>query len=654
MAGPSKGIRLSFLAQADQNKYEMVFTQAASGNDILTASAAKEVLSKSNIGDENLAHIWDLSNVTNNAQLTFPKFAVAMYLTSLKMTGIDIPPTLPDTVRKEVQNAVLAVRNSNQSLIAPALTNINSQPTGLPTGNIQPLGTPQAAIPTGMLGNNMDFASRMMPHSASYTEPPQFKSLSGTINIPWAVTEEEKKQYTKVFKAWDPENKGTLSGEIAKEIFSQSGLPQNVLMQIWNLSDTHNQGKLNLNEFAVAMHLLYRKLNGYNVPETLPPELVPPSTRDLTDSVSKLKQTILDGIAKKRYIDNFSSSPSSLSPPTQTKTRSTSPSRNTNKKNESDDNDAEVGYVSSARRMGPDRTRGRDPSSAVTSSSYGYRGKTTRIFDLRKEIEENKKTLQNLEQESTPKLATPYNELSALDKKNIDKIREKVKELQTEIAKSGNEHSRDAWGIYIQKSTELSSVAEEEKSLAAEVEYMLNVTLSGLLAQVNETENDLMNRKIQVVSQSASRGGEPLLDIVGTGPGGQITESDRIRAKAKAMVAARMGKITGKSTENNTKAEIDRIKQERDEFNFYTESIQDNIREIQEALKAISLEMSMIGLDIRKQDQDQKKIEERGRFEYGENVARDLKEFITELKYDAALAKAPEIDPSFESRFPVF
>ncbi|EIE89520.1 hypothetical protein RO3G_14231 [Rhizopus delemar RA 99-880] len=597
------------------------------------------------------------------------------------MTGIEIPATLPEEVRREVRNAVLAVRNNNQNLVLQqqqptgvtsytSLPNINTQHTELPTnhaGSLQmPLrtGLPQAAMPTGMLGNNMDFASRMMPQTSTYREPPQFQSLSSGIKIPWAVTAEEKKQYTKVFKAWDPENKGTISGDTAKEIFSQSGLPQNVLMQIWNLSDPNNQGRLNVDEFAVAMHLIYRKLNGYNVPETLPPELVPPSTRDLNESVSKLKQTILDDIAKKRYLSNFSSSPS-LSPPiSQYKSRSTSPSRTTsNKKKDNDDSaDVEVGYVSSARRMGPDRTRNRDksPGAVVVNSSYGYRGKTTRIFDLRKEIEESKKTLQTLEQESVPKTATPYNDLSALDKKSIDSLKEKIKELQIEISKSGNEHGHDAWGVYIQKTAELASVAEEEKSLAAEVEYMLDVTLNGLLAQVNETENDLMDKKIQSVTQRAAKstnGGAPNLplDIVGTGPNGEITESDRIRAKAKAMVAARMGKLTGKSTDTaNTKAEIDKIKEEREEFRLYTDSIQDNLREIQETMKAIRLEMSMIGLDIRKQDQDQKKIEERGRFEYGESVAKDLKEFILELSYDAALAKAPEVDPSFESRFPVF
>ncbi|KAI9254025.1 hypothetical protein BY458DRAFT_535763 [Sporodiniella umbellata] len=559
------------------------------------------------------------------------------------MTGVDIPPALPDSVKREVQNAVLTVRNNSSNQIASALSIISQ-----PTGNPQNL-TPQAAMPTGMLGNNMDFANRMMPHTSSYTEPPQFKSLSSSVEIPWAVTAEEKKQYTKVFKAWDPENKGSISGETAKEIFSQSGLPQNVLMQIWSLSDPNNQGKLNLNEFAVAMHLLYRKLNGYNLPETLPPDLVPLSTRDLTDTVSKLKQTILDDIAKKRYIKNFSSSPEL------TLAQASSPSRTATKKKEVADHDVEVGYVSSARRMGPDRTRSRDPSTAVTSSSYGYRGKTTRIFDLRKEIEGQKKALQELEQEKLPKSATPYNELSALDKKSIDETKEKIEELQTEISRSGNEHGQDMWGVYIQKSTELSSVADEEKSLAEEAKYLLDTTLSRLLAQLNETEDDLMNKKIQAINQTnSSANTDPPLDIVGTGPGGAITESDRIRAKAKAMVAARMGKITGKAKPNNKEAEIDKIKKEHDEFKFYTDSVQDSIRETSETLRTIELEMNMIGLDIRKQDQDQKRIEERKQFEFGENVAGDLKTFISELKYNADLAKAPEIDPSFESRFPVF
>ncbi|KAI8636920.1 hypothetical protein BD408DRAFT_425404 [Parasitella parasitica] len=681
MAGPSKGIRLSFLAQADQNKYEMLFSQVAGGSNILSATAAKEVLSRSNIGDDNLAHIWDLSNVTNQPQLSFPEFATAMYLTSMEMTGIDIPAALPDDIRNEIRNAVIAVQNEPQQSLIPQQSTgflplqstgyVSSQTTGY--GMQQPMmtgvspmnGGPQVAMPTGMANNNMDFTNRMMPHTATYTPPSGFESLSKNVKIPWAVTAEEKKRYSKIFKAWDTENKGILSGDKSKEIFSQSGLPQNVLMQIWNLSDPNNQGKLNLDEFSVAMHLIYRKLNGYNVPETLPAELVPPSHRDLTDSVSQLKKSILDDIAKKRHLNNFRSTPSE-SPITTNRSISSPASRNIKKKDE-EDKDTEVGYVSSARRMGPDRTRNRDLGSGNASpsnSSYGYRGKQTRVFDLRKEIEEKKKLIQQLEDDTTHRVATPYSELSALDKKDIDGLKERIRELQHEISKTGSEQGQDAWSTYIAKTAELSSLADQEKSLEADIQYMLDVTLKGLLAQVDETENDLHDKKIQLIkskasatASSSSPAAEVPLNIVGTGPNGEVTESDRIKAKAKAMVAARMGKITGKSlppSATNTKAEIDKISEEREEFKLYTDSITDSLKEIEQALNTIHMEISMIGLDIRKQDQDQKKIEERARFDHGENVAKDLKEFISQLTYDAALAKAPDVDPDFESRFPSF
>lgn len=181
------------------------------------------------------------------------------------MTGSDIPATLPDEVRNEIRNAVSTVQGNGSQQPQPTpmtqqptgmanyndpqLTGFSVQPTGIssqPTGmynNLQaPMMTgvtpmmnnsgPQVAMPTGMLGNNMDFTNRMMPHSGNYT-PVSFESLSKNVKIPWAVTSEEKKQYSKIFNAWDSERKGTLSGETAKEIFSQSGLPQNVLMQIW-------------------------------------------------------------------------------------------------------------------------------------------------------------------------------------------------------------------------------------------------------------------------------------------------------------------------------------------------------------------------------------------------------------------------------------
>lgn len=72
-----------------------------------------------------------------------------------------------------------------------------------------------------------------------------------------------------------------------------------------------------------------------------------------------------------------------------------------------------------------------------------------------------------------------------LNRRNIDGLEERVKKLRHEISKTGNKKGKDAWGTYIAKLAELSSLADQERSLEAEIQYMLGVTLNGqLLTQV--------------------------------------------------------------------------------------------------------------------------------------------------------------------------
>lgn len=47
-----------------------------------------------------------------------------------------------------------------------------------------------------------------------------------------------------------------------------------------DLSDINGNGLLTRDGFAVAMHLIQRKLAGFDIPATLPPTLVPPSMRN--------------------------------------------------------------------------------------------------------------------------------------------------------------------------------------------------------------------------------------------------------------------------------------------------------------------------------------------------------------------------------------
>jgi len=99
---------------------------------------------------------------------------------------------------------------------------------------------------------------------------------SSTVRIPWALSKQERNQYDRIFRAWDPTVSGFLDGKQALEVFGASGLDQNDLAKIWyvpstsyvrvfllnfsdrTLADPSDRGKLNREEFHVAMGLIYR------------------------------------------------------------------------------------------------------------------------------------------------------------------------------------------------------------------------------------------------------------------------------------------------------------------------------------------------------------------------------------------------------------
>ncbi|KAH8829709.1 hypothetical protein DL96DRAFT_1669029 [Flagelloscypha sp. PMI_526] len=116
----------------------------------------------------------------------------------------------------------------------------------------------------------------------------------GTVapKVPWALTKSEKKQYDSIFRAWDAQSTGFISGKTALDVFGQSGLPKDDLAKIWQLADANDHGRLNKEEFHVAMGLIYRRLNGNTVPDTLPHELIPPSSKTLDENVDILKDIL--------------------------------------------------------------------------------------------------------------------------------------------------------------------------------------------------------------------------------------------------------------------------------------------------------------------------------------------------------------------------
>lgn len=198
------------------------------------------------------------------------------------------------------------------------MTPMMGQPTGMSPMMSQSTGMPMAAQMTGAFSDprmrlmytqflpaaqpysGVPVSSNMNFHQASL-QPDQFQNKLQTIStqqpkakaaIPWTMSKEERKSYDNIFRAWDAKKTGWISGDVARELFGQSGLSREQLLQVWHLADTENRGKLNIAEFHIAMALIYRALNGNEIPQELPAELIPSSSRDLSESVDFLKDLL--------------------------------------------------------------------------------------------------------------------------------------------------------------------------------------------------------------------------------------------------------------------------------------------------------------------------------------------------------------------------
>ncbi|XP_023220079.1 ralBP1-associated Eps domain-containing protein 1-like [Centruroides sculpturatus] len=91
----------------------------------------------------------------------------------------------------------------------------------------------------------------------------------------WTLTDEQKEYYTNQFKQMQSDLKGRISGAAAKEFFEKSKLPVHELSKIWQLSDIDKDGALTIEEFCTAMHLVVLRRNNIDLPDVLPPSLVP-------------------------------------------------------------------------------------------------------------------------------------------------------------------------------------------------------------------------------------------------------------------------------------------------------------------------------------------------------------------------------------------
>jgi len=379
---------------------------------------------------------------------------------------------------------------------------------------------------------------------------------------------------------------------------------------------------LDRDEFAVALHLIYRRLNGYEIPVRLPPELIPPSSRAFASSVGQVKSYLQSDITNRQRIGltpqatgygkvrSFREDPG---------VQSQKPNAFSYRFNEND-----VGYTSSARRRGG---RSTTPSThgTRTPSPPAQTSKDDEIQRLRKEIREKQVLLEAVDIRDEASQDDDA-ALERRDRQEADDLYRRIRRIQDEIDQLPNASARS-----------LDSAAET-RAMRRQIQS-LSDRLPKLASDVRDTEKRIADAKLRLFRMRDAKE-HPGTTITGTGPNGEVTESDRRKAKANAMLQARMAALTGKPApatsddfEGATRrlaAETDRVKREREENERMIQGIEESAEQLKEGLER-SLKEDGVGGD--------QGDHERRRWEEGLGVEDEVRDFIFELQRQSREAK---------------
>ncbi|KAJ1926747.1 actin organization and endocytosis protein [Tieghemiomyces parasiticus] len=558
-------LTISFIPATDLARFETIYKQNASSlQDRIGGHAVRNVLTQSGLPGPALAEIWDLADLTKQGSLSFPEFALAMFLTQTKLSGKPLPGILPDEVRQEIQGATQFIQQAFVATPYNALVPAgaggsapapNTYPTAPghgqpPSANApdgyargMPMPTPNQGYQGGPLPSTAGYGGVMAPYQTPPAPTPRrpVPAQTPTSTAAWIISDAERQKYQQIFRQWDKSHTGFLSGQAAKEVFSQSGLNQKDLMRVWGLADIHNQGKLNVDEFAVAMHLIFQKLNGVELPTRLPDTLVPKSTRDLSDSVSALKDSILTDVVTKKVVPGAGSQPvtssfllesdpvlasaySAMGANEFTKTAApsdtTSYASGTSGSRRFKDEDEIPLYVSKNRYKS--RFNAQSPAKALTA---------TDLEALRKQIREKRIVLDALQERGR---ATANGTVGGRAGHQISELKTRIRDAHRATVAQG-----DSLAIATHRDglvSEVLDAARERKKLQRELQdliYLLPTRLSEartLAGQIVELTKQLQRRR---------ETGTP------SNPAG--SPQDDIAQRAAAMLAERMQSITGRS-----------------------------------------------------------------------------------------------------------
>ncbi|XP_035219188.1 epidermal growth factor receptor substrate 15-like 1 isoform X2 [Stegodyphus dumicola] len=238
----------------ERKKYEEMFYSMGPVSGKLPGDKVKPVMLNSKLPLDILGKIWDLSDTDQDGFLSKEEFILAMHLVYKALENIPVPSVLPPELM-----AILKRKHSISGMVKVLPDVLPHSIDNTVTGHIRRSSTPSSDI----IGRGPT----------------------------WIVNAIDKAKYDEMFHTLDTDKDGFVSGPDIKDTLLKSGLSQVVLAHIWNLCDIKQNGKLNSEQFALAMYLVQQKLQGIEVPAALFPEMIPPTLRpkpspDITQDVT--------------------------------------------------------------------------------------------------------------------------------------------------------------------------------------------------------------------------------------------------------------------------------------------------------------------------------------------------------------------------------
>jgi len=225
---PHEAAQYLKLSPNEEQTYGALWAQASGGNDRAPAKSAGAVLARAeNLSRPQLRMIWNIADHQHRGALGRDEFYIALRLIALSQRG--------------AEPSVQGLRNFAGIQLIPKMSAAGTTTQGSAERPQSQTQAPPVAAQTPPVAAQAPQKGASMPHD------------SGSL---WIISREQKQKYDKLFQDVDTARSGYINGQQAVEFFGKSGLPRPLLRHVWGLSDRTQDGRLDLQEFCNAVHLI--------------------------------------------------------------------------------------------------------------------------------------------------------------------------------------------------------------------------------------------------------------------------------------------------------------------------------------------------------------------------------------------------------------